>query len=175
MTLLKKGKLFIIIATLFCCTHSSAMYFFSNYSERSLFSLPNPLPTSIFTYNANINGSIKSWQKINVHCASLQGTGTLKAPEIFILAKTFNFTGTIDCSKKCTIIVCNDDFDFDQNMFMKKGEGRLNIINVPQKEFLRLFVGQTCKATLNFVKYPLIIGASVYGTFWLYNRLKNYW
>ncbi len=54
----------------------------------------------------------------------LNGRGLLEAPEIEIVVSAFNFKGTINCSKLCTITVKNS---FDQNMFTRLGSGKFTI------------------------------------------------
>jgi hypothetical protein len=73
-------------------------------------------------------------QKINLQCGGiLSGNGLFKAPEIEITAKTFRFTGTIECTGTCKI---STQEPFDATMFKRKGNGKFIIAVVAPQEQL---------------------------------------
>lgn len=57
---------------------------------------------------------------------TIEGTGLIQAPLIEILTKKFAFTGTIDCSGKCTI---QTEEPVDTATFTSKGGGEFVIPN----------------------------------------------
>ncbi len=71
-------------------------------------------------------------QKINLRCSgSIKGNGTLKSPHIKIKAKNFEFTGIIECTNYCNIVVKEP---FNQDIFKQVGGGRFNISTDPNLE-----------------------------------------
>lgn len=87
-------------------------------------------------------------KKMQLTCTNaFSGKGHLRAPEICIKAKKFNFTGTINCSQTCTIIVQEE---FDRNMFTKAGKGQF-IITVDPHASLE---GDMPKFEIPKFKYP---------------------
>lgn len=60
-----------------------------------------------------------------------KGKGLLEAPDIEITAKTFLFSGTIDCSGTCKI---RTEVPFDETMFKRKGSGNFIIERYQQSD-----------------------------------------
>ncbi len=93
-----------------------------------------------------INGELFASERIIIISGdSFDGKGLLDAPEIEIVASEFNFKGTINCSKLCTITVKNS---FDQNMFTRLGSGKFTI-NVDPDRFKKPCDGAKDKASLS--------------------------
>lgn len=63
----------------------------------------------------------------NIRAKKISGPGLISADFITIKCADFDFTGTINCNKKCTIYCKNP---FDANMFTKRGTGSFSIMIV---------------------------------------------
>ena len=62
---------------------------------------------------------------INMTCGkSFKGVGYMEAPDITIMAEKFEYTGIINCGRKCNITVKEP---FDAEMFKREGEGEFII------------------------------------------------
>lgn len=73
------------------------------------------------------NGELIGTETATLSCDTFSGKGLLSSPQISIKTKIFAYTGTIECSGKCTIITSSP---FDENMFKRSGEGEFVIIVV---------------------------------------------
>lgn len=71
------------------------------------------------------NGQLIGLDAANLSCDRLTGKGLISAPQITIKAKTFAFTGVIECDGKCTITTSSP---FNERMFKKRGNGEFVII-----------------------------------------------
>lgn len=71
------------------------------------------------------NGELIGTESATLSCDTLSGKGLLSSPQISIKTKIFAYTGTIDCSGKCTIIT---NSPFDDKMFKRQGGGEFIII-----------------------------------------------
>ncbi|MFY7843475.1 MAG: hypothetical protein ACOVOR_05645 [Rhabdochlamydiaceae bacterium] len=75
------------------------------------------------------SGKLIGTESASISCDNLSGKGLISSPQISINTNVFNYTGTIECSGKCTIVVNNS---FDANMFKRQGGGEFIIIkNAP--------------------------------------------
>ncbi|MFV0340600.1 MAG: hypothetical protein ACK5MA_08275 [Parachlamydiaceae bacterium] len=80
--------------------------------------------------NLNIGGTLENDGKLigvelaNISCQTITGKGLIQSPEITIKADVFAYTGTIDCSGKCLIIVKTP---FNEKMFKRTGGGEFII------------------------------------------------
>lgn len=66
-------------------------------------------------------GKMIGIKTVKLVCDKLTGNGYIKAPIISILAKKFEFTGTIECSNECVI---ETQHDFNHKMFKQAGGGK---------------------------------------------------
>lgn len=71
------------------------------------------------------SGSIIGREKVNITCDELKGEGLIKSPIIYIAAKVFNFTGTIECEQECTI---KTGTLLEQLKFTKAGSGKFTYV-----------------------------------------------
>jgi hypothetical protein len=78
------------------------------------------------------NGVINGTQEVNIECGNLTGKGQIKGPKINIIARNFNFTGTIDCSKECTITTLKK---IDQTKFKRTNKGKFKFFVDPKLNF----------------------------------------
>lgn len=78
-----------------------------------------------FSANRIINdGQLIGRQSVYLESNELLGVGLIKSPFITIKAKTFNFTGTIECLSYCEI---HSENSFNQYLFTKAGKGEIKI------------------------------------------------
>lgn len=82
--------------------------------------------------NTNIGGfqniylnEISSAYNLQVMGGRIGGVGILKADNIIIKAKKFEFEGLIYCDNKCVIVA---DEPIDENSFLKRGSGEFIFI-----------------------------------------------
>ncbi|MGA8163561.1 MAG: hypothetical protein WB791_00870 [Waddliaceae bacterium] len=71
------------------------------------------------------NGELIGRESATISCDTISGKGLIQAPEISLTTKIFAFTGTIECSEKCTIVT---SASFDEKMFENTGEGEFIIV-----------------------------------------------
>lgn len=71
------------------------------------------------------DGELSGVSSATLCCETLTGSGLIKAPQIIIKAKAFAFSGKIECSEKCLIIVSHL---FDEEMFERSGGGEFIIL-----------------------------------------------
>ncbi len=71
------------------------------------------------------NGQLIGIESITVEADKIVGKGLIRSPQITIRTALFAFTGTIDCSEKCTIYVKEP---FNERMFHRAGKGKFQII-----------------------------------------------
>lgn len=71
------------------------------------------------------NGELIGTDTANIECETITGKGVIRSPQISIKTKIFAYTGTIDCSEKCTITVSTP---FKDTMFKRKGKGEFTVI-----------------------------------------------
>ena len=71
------------------------------------------------------NGELIGIESARISCDTFSGKGILRAPDIQLKTAVFAYTGTIDCSGKCTITTSES---FNQKMFKRRGGGEFKII-----------------------------------------------
>ena len=71
------------------------------------------------------NGELIGIESIHASCETLSGKGLISSPQITIKTQIFAYTGTIDCSGKCTIITSQP---FNEKIFKRGGRGEFIII-----------------------------------------------
>ena len=121
----------------------------------------------------NANGEIGAKKEVSIRCSKLfSGKGSLIAPEVTIVAKKFDFRGTIDCSGMCMITTQEP---FDETIFTKQGDGKF-VINVdpslrfPEDEWT--FKGMV----KTFAVCAACAGAAVaYDHYYGKNYTRNWW
>lgn len=73
--------------------------------------------------NFSCMGPVYGKKTATINCKNITGKGSIKAPEIRIKAENFNFTGTIECNKTCSIITKNPI----KAKFKKAGKGKFSV------------------------------------------------
>lgn len=121
----------------------------------------------------NADGVIGAKKTVSIRCSKLlSGKGSVIAPEVTIVAKKFDFRGTIECSGTCVITTQEP---FDETMFTKKGDGKF-IVNVDP--YLRFPENEwTFKGMVKtFAVCVACAGAAVaYDHYYGKNYTRNWW
>jgi hypothetical protein len=73
-------------------------------------------------------GKINGTQKVDLICGILTGNGKISAPLIAIVAKHFDYTGSIECEKECTITTKTP---VDKTKFTQVGKGVFKFVVEP--------------------------------------------
>lgn len=84
----------------------------------------------------NNSGTLSASQALAVSCGAVIGDGLIAAPQIFIRADDFSFTGTINCSGECVIFAANS---IDPTAFKFEGGGKLIIVDNDPRAIDRTF------------------------------------
>lgn len=77
--------------------------------------------------NFHNDGDVTYKESLSINCNRVTGKGIIKAPNISITAKKFDFKGTIDCSENCSITSLGT---VNENAFKRVGEGKFKINGV---------------------------------------------
>lgn len=71
------------------------------------------------------SGELIGTESAYISCDTITGKGAIRSPQIQLEAAIFAFTGTIDCSGKCTIVTSKS---FDERMFKRTGGGEFTVV-----------------------------------------------
>lgn len=80
---------------------------------------------SIKTGYFGYTGTILAGESCDIKANIFEGTATIEAPSITIIADEFKFNGTLSCDKNCNIYTKKS---FDINSFKRRGRGTFKII-----------------------------------------------
>jgi ankyrin repeat protein len=105
-----------------------ALFTYSLQAEEYFIDTTSTMQSSVIdliTSSITANGILAASEEIKLQCTEIfAGTGTLRSPHITIVAKKFEFTGTLCCNNSCHITVQED---FDETIFQRNGTGKFTI------------------------------------------------
>ncbi len=144
-------KIQILLGLIFVSLPSTTLFSFASYNMGTIwgFNITNNSyylknsgtyqATNSITFNTTYlsnTGSITAGSTLNIVASeTLSGSGSFSAPNISIKAKTFSFTGSINCSLRCIIKL---DEPIHLNAFSANGSGEFLIID--RKNFQQILV-----------------------------------
>lgn len=134
----------ICLLTVFCAQHVEAG--FSNSGRMQSKNLNISVGGTL-----DNNGELIGSETATLSCDTLSGKGLIRSPQMTIKAKIFAYTGTIDCTGKCTII---SSTPFDEKIFKREGKGEY-IIVIDENFGKQTQVHMHATTSLNHIDYEI--------------------
>ena len=126
---------------------------FALYSLVFLFSSASLISGGIISNGARMNSTVVDLQGDHIEANDVEyigsekmkimawnyfkGSGLLKAPEIIIKTKKFEFTGTIFCDQSCVITT---EQPFNHTMFKQAGNGKFSFVVKPMPDPIKISI-----------------------------------